>query len=139
MKEFAKRVIRWLATSKVLSFPRKIVKRVVTYTISSKDGVIIYYNDPERSKVLNLIRKIKSETKMLLDDNEAYQIFMAVKRTEKIKGDIAEVGVYKGGQQNLFVKRRGINPYTYLTHLKGSPKLMKLTRHSFIRDNLQHH
>lgn len=29
--------------------------------------------------------------------NEAYQIFMAVEATKKIKGDIAEVGVYKGG------------------------------------------
>jgi len=36
-----------------------------------------------------------------MEINEAYQIFMAVKNTRKIKGDIAEVGVYRGGSARI--------------------------------------
>jgi hypothetical protein len=85
----------------MLSFPRKFFARIVIFAIESKGMVVISYNDPERRNVLDLIRKIKREMPMLISDNEAYQIFMAVKRTEKIAGDLAEVGVYKGGSAKL--------------------------------------
>ena len=97
MKKIAKKIIKWAVTTKLLGFPRKIIGRTISYAIASKNGVTVFYNDTERSKVLDLIRKIQNENEMLLGNNEAYQIFMAVKRTEKINGDIAEVGSYRGG------------------------------------------
>jgi O-methyltransferase len=63
--------------------------------------VVISYKDGERRPIIELIRRIKRERPMLIDDNEAYQIFMAVKQTGKIKGELAEVGVYKGGSAKL--------------------------------------
>jgi hypothetical protein len=53
------------------------------------------------TKGIALIKRIKEETEMLLLDQEAYLIYAMVKKTEKIEGDIAEVGVYKGGSSKL--------------------------------------
>src|SRR3990167_9938897 len=113
IKKIAKKIIKWLATAKWLAFPRKIIVGLACYAFALKNGVIIYYNDPQRSEVLRLVRKIKKENEMLLGDNEAYQIFMAVKRTEKIDGDIAEVGSYSGGSAKLICEAKG-NKTLYL-------------------------
>jgi len=69
--------------------------------------VVISYNDAESSKIVDFIRQCKMETEMLLGTKEAYQIYMAVKGTSKLEGDIAEVGVYKGGSACLVCKIKG--------------------------------
>ena len=53
------------------------------------------------------LRKIRSDTNLLLEDIEAYQIYMAAKITEKVPGDIAEVGVYKGGSAKIICSAKG--------------------------------
>ncbi|MBP8965427.1 MAG: class I SAM-dependent methyltransferase [Flexilinea sp.] len=134
MKEFVKRVIRWLATNKVLYFPIRILERVVGYAIPfSRNEIIISYNDPERSNVFNLIKKIASETEMLLAFNEAYQIFMAVKRTEKVKGDIAEVGVYKGGSAKLICEAKGNKTLHLFDTFEGIPKVDEIDQSHFFK------
>lgn len=68
---------------------------------------VISYNDAESRKIVDLIHQSKRETEMLLGTKEAYQIYMAVKGTSKLEGDIAEVGVYKGGSACLVCKVKG--------------------------------
>jgi len=116
-----KKIIKWFATSKLLTFPRRIIVGIVKYAISSKNVIIIFYNEPERSKVLNLIREIKNENEMVLRDNEAYQIFMAVERTEKINGEIAEVGVYRGGSAKLICEAKGNKTLHLFDTFEGLP------------------
>lgn len=57
--------------------------------------------NPEDVEGLNLIKQIKEKTDMLLKDQEAFLIYKTIKKTEKIEGDIAEVGVYKGASAKL--------------------------------------
>jgi len=123
MREFVKSVVRWLATTKILILPRRIMGRIIRYAILSNNGVIVYYNEPDKAKVFNLIRQIKKETEMLLHDNEAYQVFMAVERTEKIKGDIAEVGVYKGGSAKLICEAKGDRLLHLFDTFEGLPEV----------------
>jgi hypothetical protein len=117
------KIIKWLATTKFLKIPRRFVRSAIDDAISTKNGVIIFYNDPERSKVLGLIKKIKNENEMLLADDEAYQIFMAVRRTEKINGDIAEVGIYKGGSGKLICEAKGNKTLHLFDTFEGLPDL----------------
>lgn len=126
MKKIAKKIISWLATTKLLALPRRIAGGIISCAISSKNGVIIYYNDPERAKILDLIRQVKNETEMLLRDNEAYQIFMAVKRTGKINGDIAEVGTYRGGSAKLICEAKGNKTLHLFDTFEGLPSLCHL-------------
>ena len=89
-------------------------------------GAIVYRNAPERVRVLGLINKIKSQTDMLQLDNEAYQIFMGVQRTTKIKGAVAEVGVYKGGSAKLICEAKGSKPLYLFDTFLGTPEVKKI-------------
>lgn len=104
MKNIIKFIIKWLGTTKLLSIPRAYMERGLAYYYSSK-GRLIYdfigFQNSRNTKGIDLIQQIRRETEMLLSDQEAYLIYATVKKTEKIKGDIAEVGVYKGGSAKL--------------------------------------
>jgi len=101
MKDIIKSVLRWLGITKLLSIPRSYVRRGLTYYFLSKGTIIYNFWNQKDVRGIDLIKQIKSETKMLLRDQEAYLIYETVKKTEKIEGDIAEVGVYKGGSAKL--------------------------------------
>jgi hypothetical protein len=64
-------------------------------------------NEPERVPVFDLIHRVRGESEMLLLDVEAYNIYSGVKRTRKIPGAIAEVGVFKGGSARLICEIKG--------------------------------
>lgn len=109
--------------SKSLSLPRKTLGRIVTYALQVKGFVLVPYNDSRRGKVIELIRGIKKETEMLLADNEAYQLFATVKAVEKIQGDIAEVGVFKGGSAKLICEAKGNKRLHLFDTFEGIPKV----------------
>ena len=68
---------------------------------------------------------------MLLFDNEAYQIFMAVKRTERIPGDIAEVGVYKGGSAKLICEANNGRMLHLFDTFQGLPNVGNIDKPQF--------
>lgn len=113
---------------KIFSLPRRIFKRIVIYFLRRNHLVIVSYSDPERRSVINLIHKIKRETEMIQSDNEAYQIFMAVKRTEKVDGDIAEVGTYKGGSAKLICETKGNKSLHLFDTFEGIPKVDQIDK-----------
>lgn len=123
MKQFAKKLIKWAASTYLLSKPWKILSRVVNWGNQRRGEVIISYTGPERSKIIDLIYEIQGETEMILHVNEAYQICMAVLRTEKINGDVAEVGVYKGGSAKLICETKGNKTLHLFDTFEGIPKV----------------
>ena len=78
---------------------------------------------------------------MLLLYNEAYQIFMAVRRTQKINGDIAEVGIYMGGSAKLISEAKGNKILHLFDTFEGLPEIStfdkKVKIHMF-RSELSH-
>jgi O-methyltransferase len=119
-KKSTKKLLLWLATTKLLKYPRKIIRKAFLYGINFKWSTNAIYN-PEFSKVKDLIKEIKNEKEMLLGDWEAFQIFMAVKQTAKIKGDIAEVGVYMGGSSKLICEAKGNKKFHLFDTFEGLP------------------
>jgi hypothetical protein len=111
----------WLASARILAPLRRRVGTLITRVVDSKNGVIVYYNEPDRSKVMNLVREIRNETEMLITNNEAYQIFTVVKGTAKVRGDIAEVGVYKGGSAKLICEAKGSRTLHLFDTFEGFP------------------
>jgi O-methyltransferase len=79
--------------------------------LSVKHALIVQYNSPRRAPIYDLARKIIKQRETLVWVNEGYQIAQAVLATKKIKGDIAEVGVYRGGTGKI------------ISHYKGDKKL----------------
>jgi hypothetical protein len=115
----------------VLSLPRRVLANAVFFAIESRARVIISYDDAQRRPVLDLIRQIKRETRMILDDNEAYQISMAVKSTEKVQGDLAEVGVFRGGSAKLIRESDGARPLHLFDTFGGIPKVEQIDQPAF--------
>ncbi len=55
--------------------------------------------------------------------NDAYQLFSIVKSTEKIKGDIAEIGVYKGGSAKIICEAKGNKKLHLFDTFEGLPEV----------------
>ncbi|MFH1835821.1 MAG: TylF/MycF/NovP-related O-methyltransferase [Methanobacteriota archaeon] len=94
--------------------------------------MVIHYDYPWQTPVFSLINKIKGETDMILSVPEAYQIFWAVKRTGKIRGDVAEVGVYKGGSAKLICEARGDKTVHLFDTFKGIPSVCEFDTNRFV-------
>jgi hypothetical protein len=83
-------------------------------------GINVSFIHPEKTAFKYIIR-IRKETEMVLTLNEAAQIFNAVINTIKIPGDIAEVGVYRGGSSKLICEAKGNRPLHLFDTFEGLP------------------
>jgi O-methyltransferase len=102
----------WLSTTKLFSIPRKIVRKVLLYLVASikigEDSIRnVVCEIHEKEKVISLVEEIRGENQLLMRDNEVYELYAAVKSVKKIKGDIAEVGTYKGGSSKIICEAEG--------------------------------
>jgi len=116
---------------KLRIFIYNILSKIAKYTISRQRIVVIHYNDQYRRKIIDLINGIKMKTEMVLGINEAYSIYMAVEKTKKILGEIAEVGVYKGGSAKLICEAKGEKPLHLFDTFEGIPKIGSIDSSSF--------
>lgn len=113
-----------IAPSKYLLKFRKLLffEPFIGYDIATR-GRISHYGCSNRKDFSRKLKKIRSETELLLEDIEAYHIYMAVKRTQKISGDIAEVGVYKGGSAKIICAAKGDKTLHLFDTFEGLPKV----------------
>lgn len=120
------RIHKWLLTTKIMKMPRNFLVKFIVNAIEIKNGYVSFYFDPTRSLIINKIKKIKLESDMQLYLNEAYQIYMAVKSTAKIEGNVAEVGTYKGGSAKLICLAKGNKPLHIFDTFTGLPEVSQI-------------
>ena len=107
----------------------KITYKHVIYDIIGRiflirNGVVLFYNgNVEQQRVFNLTRRIKDETEALMSYTEAYQLFRAAQAAAKIEGDMAEVGVYKGGSARIICEAKGSKPIHLFDTFEGLPQM----------------
>jgi hypothetical protein len=81
----------------------------------------IIHND---KKFLDLYVDIHySDAKALLGIREMYNIYKMVEQSEKIDGDIAEVGVYKGGSARIICELKGRKTLHLFDTFEGMPQV----------------
>lgn len=96
-------MINWLYKQKDNFFIKYVLKKLRHINM-----VIIFYRDPERSKVFDVVNEIKdSKYSVGMTANECMQICSAVINTNKLDGDVAEVGTYTGGSAELICRFKG--------------------------------
>jgi hypothetical protein len=100
--------------------------KIIVDLVDKKNGALIFYNDKERSVVVNLIKTVRSENKMLLQTNEAFQLFMLVKNTMKLDAGIAEVGCFMGGSSKIICEAKGNKEFNVFDTFEGLPELNKI-------------
>jgi O-methyltransferase len=86
-------------------------------------GRLSHYGCDRRKEFAKNLRKIRKETDLLLEDIEAYHIYMAVRTTQKVPGDIAEVGVYRGGSAKIICSAKGDKALHLFDTFEGLPKV----------------
>ena len=86
-------------------------------------GRLSHYGCTDRKEFAKSLKKIRSDTELLLEDIEAYHIHMAVKKTQKVPGDIAEVGVYKGGSAKIICAAKGDKHLHLFDTFEGLPQV----------------
>ena len=112
----------WISRFPILSPIRVALWSVLTYVLAKKHMVIEpANNETARAPVLELVRQVRLETEMILLDSEAYNIYMGVRQTMKIPGDIAEVGVFKGGSAKLIAEAKGERTLFLFDTFEGLP------------------
>ena len=118
---------RWMGTSPLLSVPRRTTWRAITWLLAQRNMTAVPAVDVAyRAQDYGLIRKVISETDMLLLQDEAYQVLSCARTTSKTPGEIAEVGVYRGGSARLMCgELGGRNLYLFDT-FEGLPQTKEM-------------
>lgn len=101
-----KRAVSWLARTPALGGVRKHIEKILGYYLAEQDKVIENYGQHERAKVFRWIRNFRRQVKITMTDAEAHWLYMAARRTRRIPGDIAELGVYRGGSALIICSAR---------------------------------
>jgi len=114
--------MRWLGRSSIFSAPRRYAGKFLNDYYLNKNKFYAIYDPPGAAQAFALIRQIKAETEMLLTELEAFQIYTAVVKTGKLEGDIAEVGVYKGGSAKLICETTD-KPVHLFDTFEGLPEI----------------
>ena len=113
---------QWLGTSPLLSVPRRTTWRMINWLLGQRNMVAVpAANNSYRAQDYALLRRVISETDMLLLEDEAYQLLSCARATGKIQGDIAEVGVYRGGSARLMCEVRGNRSLHLFDTFEGLP------------------
>lgn len=106
------------ALKKFFLYPKKLLGKIVRRYFRYKRQELLIIGE-----TYDLINQTKKQVEMLLTFSEARQIYLSVKSTEKIPGDIAEVGIYKGGSAKLICEaRKGKTLYLFDT-FEGHPEV----------------
>lgn len=87
-------------------------------------GSITYYHyDPSQKHLFDVIQAVRKENELLITDIEAFMMMAIAKSVQKIQGDFAEVGVYKGGSALLLCEVKGNKKLHLFDTFEGLPDL----------------
>lgn len=92
---------------------------------------VIYYH--YEKKILNLINNLRSSGDLLLTVVESLQVYECARSAQKIKGDFAEVGVYRGGSAVIISEVKKGKKFHLFDTFEGLPDNEKID--SLVGDN----
>lgn len=107
--------------------------RLIPKNKKSKDKlrkykVSFYYLEPDRFETLKFAQEIHKEGTILMDPIEICQLAMLVRNTSKIEGDIAEIGVFKGGSAKVICQYKNDRELHLIDTFEGLPKTSSVDR-----------
>lgn len=101
-----------------------IIYEIINYLLLKIRLAIVYYYYTDL-QLLNLINELRIKRDLLLTVPESLQLFECAKAARKIKGDFAEVGVYKGGSAKIIALVKGGKQLHLFDTFKGLPQTCK--------------
>jgi O-methyltransferase len=122
-RRLIKDFIRHVATSPVVRPIGKPLLHGAQYALGLHGREVVSFAQPERTAAARRIRDIVTgwETQTMGVD-EAYVIRAAVLATSKIVGDLAEVGVFRGGTARIICEAKGKRSLHLFDTFQGLPQ-----------------
>jgi O-methyltransferase len=122
-KKSVKRVVTRIATSSLLRPCGPPLLRAVQYTLSIHHREVVNLSQPQRAEAAARIREIVTAwSTQTVGVDEAYMIRSAILATAKIDGDIAEVGVFRGGTARVICETKGNRCLHLFDTFEGLPE-----------------
>ena len=81
------------------------------------------------SYFLSLFKKIRREKRIAQSFWELFNIYRLVQQTRKVKGDVVEVGVYRGGSAKLIAELKGGKSLYLFDTFEGIPQKSRIDKH----------
>ena len=97
---------KYIIRAKNKRFPRWTAIDLILHSLRLEPATITYFWDAEQKEQIELIKNIYGDLPWSTSLAEAYQVHTAVLATQKIPGDLAEVGVFRGGSAKIISKSR---------------------------------
>jgi O-methyltransferase len=114
-----KKTLRFLARLPVMA----PVRRLVLKTVERTSGMQLVPLEVNGNQLISdLVEQVSDETEMLLSSLEASQIYQTVRALSGIKGDLAEVGVYRGASSRIIREAEPLKPLHLFDTFEGLPK-----------------
>lgn len=113
--------------SKLLKYHQGVLKpQSLKAKKSLKDKRVDYYVlERDRLEILQFAKQLKKNVAVLMHPLEIYQLGMLVKNLRKVKGDIAEVGAYKGGSARVICEYKKNKHLHVVDTFSGLPAARK--------------
>lgn len=110
---------------RIVSIPKKYIGGLIYQRIRDHGGILYFGlpHTPENKKIHDTIANIKAAQRQGLGDMEFQNLYSLVKKAEKIDGDIAEVGVWKGGSAKLILEATKKQVHLFDT-FEGMPNIV---------------
>jgi O-methyltransferase len=122
MKAFVKQIAGQVLGHPLLRPCGLPVLHAIQYGLGVHHREVVNFNQPVRAKEAERIRQIVTQWRnQTMGVDEAYLIRSAVLGTAKIPGDIAEVGVYRGGTARVISEAKGNRPLHLFDTFEGLP------------------
>ncbi len=113
-------------TRKIVYNSKNISSILSKFATSFQFKLLSFYKD---EKIVDLIKKIKSEVDFAFYPYEAFMIYSIVKTQSDVEGDLAEVGVYQGGSAKLICEVKKDKDLYLFDTFTGLPEVSKDDTH----------
>jgi len=112
---------------KILELGLKKIK----YLLLKFNFLVVNFNTPKRKASLKLIKKIQKDKTTSMGYNALYQVLMATRISQKIPGEIAEVGVFKGGSAKVICELKQKKELHLFDTFEGIPEVDEIDKKFF--------
>ena len=110
--------------------PRRLASRTSHYLLSGC-GVGVFQCPEALAGVYGELERILDERGSGIQPHEALQLYLAVRASGKVEGDLAEVGVFRGGSARIICAAKGARPLHLFDTFTGLPRVGEVDRPFF--------
>lgn len=100
---------------------RQFISSYIAFLLEKKRYVVFHYNAPDKAEIFDQIRAVRSKRHMLGLPSEGCNVYLLTKATEKLKGDIAEVGTFEGASAKIICLAKGKRMLHIFDTFQGLP------------------